>query len=336
MERVSLLLSHLPKQISGQDEPIKLIKTATEFLKSKNITLITSTGQTNWDCILTAALNNHIPVHLIIVEPMTIADVTEQFNCEFKSYEIVGSRELRDKLICSSADCLYPLWIRRGGHIARLISDSAISPRVDLRFDCSTYKFRNSGLKYLSSEISPSVSLLPNNYFWHWTRGKHGVWLGETRRNYCNDILNSDTPPRSGLATLIRILQERKIRASGLHIAGNIPVTSFTSNQPAKSTEMFTWRNDLQQMNFEQYGIGIDEKYAQEKGTIPLQYGKTPDWDTMQTENRWKNENEWRFRGDFVLDDKCWEKMIVVVRKAEEIEQVKKIFNGKVIAFEKN
>jgi hypothetical protein len=336
MERVSLLLSHLPKQISGQDEPIKQLKIAAKFLKSKDITIVTSTGQTHWDCILSAALCDCIPVHLIIVTPMTIADVTEQFNCEFTSYEIVGSRELRDDLVCLRSDCLYPLWIRRGGHISRLISDPAISSRVDWRFDCSAYKFRNSGLKYLSSKISSNISSLPDGYFWHWTRGRHGVWLGETCRDYCNDILNSNAPPRNAIATLIRILQERKIRASGLHIAGNIPVTSFTSNHPTKSTEMFTWRNDLQQMNFEQYGIGIDESYAKEKGTTLLKYGKTPDWNTMQTDNRWKNENEWRFRGDFVLDDECWEKMIVVVRKQHEIEQVKKLFNVKVIAFEEN
>ncbi|MDR1485034.1 MAG: hypothetical protein LBT09_09445 [Planctomycetaceae bacterium] len=332
MNRVSLLFSHLPKQISLRDEPIKRLLAAAAFLKSENVTIITSAGQTHWDCILTAALNCGIGVHLVVAKPMTVAEVSEQFSCEFKMFDVVDSWELRDKFICVNSDCLYPLWLRRNGHISRIISEH--SPRIDLQFDCSSYRFRDSGLKYLLSGLSVSAGLLPDDYLWHWTRGKHGIWAGETRRNYCNDILNSNSPPRNAIATLIRILQERKIRASGLHIAGNIPVTSFTSNHPAKSIEMFTWRKDWQQMNFEPYGIGIAGEYARAKGTELLKYGKIPDWNTMQNDNRWRNENEWRIRGDFLLDDECLDNMIVVVRKPNEIEQVRNFFNGKIVAFE--
>ncbi|MDR2642239.1 MAG: hypothetical protein LBC74_05545 [Planctomycetaceae bacterium] len=332
MERVSLLFSHLPKQISGRDEPIKRLKDAVSFLKTQNVTIITSAGQLHWDCILTAVLNSDIPVHLVVAQPMTVAEISEQFSYEFNSYDVVASWELRDKFICFNSDCLYPLWLRRNGHFSRLVSD--ISSRVDLRFDCSSYRFRDSGLKYILSGWSVAVSLLPDNYLWHWTRGKHGVWTGETYRNYCNDILNSDSPPRNAFATLIRILREKKIRASGLHIAGNIPVTSFTSNHPAKSSTMFTWRTDLQRMNFEPYGIGIAGEYVREKGATSLKYAATPDWDTMQIDNRWRDENEWRIRGDFLLNDECADKMIVVVRKPYEVEQVRKFFDGKIVVYE--
>ncbi|MDR1142021.1 MAG: hypothetical protein LBL62_10035, partial [Planctomycetaceae bacterium] len=72
MKRIALLFSHLPKHVCGRDEPIMRLKTAAAFLKPQNVTAITSAGQTHWDCILTVLLQFDIPIHLVIVKPMTI------------------------------------------------------------------------------------------------------------------------------------------------------------------------------------------------------------------------------------------------------------------------
>jgi hypothetical protein len=87
-------------------------------------------------------------------------------------------------------------------------------------------------------------------------------------------------------------------------------------------------------MNFEPYGIGIPQEIVIEKGAKLLNYGTTPNWDTMQIENRWKHENEWRIKGDFSIENNYINKIIVVVRKKIEIEQVQKIFKGKIISYE--
>ncbi|MDR2756011.1 MAG: hypothetical protein LBC20_09915 [Planctomycetaceae bacterium] len=333
MKRIALLFSHLPKHLCGQDLPIVQLKTAISFLKSQNVTVITSAGQTHWDCILTELLNNNIPVHLVIAKPTTLAEVSEQFSYHFESYTITESCEERDQFICFNAECVYPLWLRKNGHLAQI---TALLPpeRIDKRFDCSLYRFSGSALKYLLREPSAELCLLPDDYLWHWTRGQNGIWKGETRREFCNDLLCSQSPPRNALATLLRILQERKIRAGNGHIAGNIFVTSFTENHPASSAILFTWRKDRQRMNFEPYGIGIPRSYAVSKGVRLLQYGTIPDWDTMQLDNRWKNEHEWRVQGDFLLDDECTKKMIVVVRKTPEIEHIHPVFTGRVAAYE--
>jgi hypothetical protein len=331
MTCVGLLFSHLPKQICGSDIPIRQLRTAMEFLRSRDVTIVTSVGQTHWDCILTASLDCNIPVHVVIVKPMTIDEVVDQFSCEIDSYDVVESWEERDKYICSAVECLYPLWLRRGGHFARMIPGLP-TERLDFRFDCSSYRFRNSGLKYSLQPASEAIRNLPDNYLWHWTRGSNGLWAGETRRNYCNDIFDSQTPPRNGFATLCRILHERKIRASGLHIAGNIPVVSFSANHPAKSDSMFTWRTDWKRMNFEPYGIGIPKNHAHSKGVKPIKYGIIPDWDTMRLDNRWKNEHEWRVKDDFLLDSECMDKMVIAVRKPHEIEQIKSILKGTILA----
>lgn len=333
MKKIALLFSHLPKYLCGRDLPIVQLKTAVLFLKSQNVTVITSAGQTHWDCILTALLDSNIPVHPVIAEPMTIEEVSEQFSYVFESYTMVKSWEERDRFVCFNAECLYPLWLRKNGHLAKII---ALLPaeRIDFRFDCSSYRFPVAGLKYSLREPLAELCLLPDDYLWHWTRGRYGIWNGETRREFCSDLLCSQSAPRNGLATLCRILKERKIRAGGLHIAGNIPVTSFTENHPASSAVLFTWRRDLQQMNFEPYGLGIPREYAYSKGVRQLKYGTTPDWDRMQSDNRWKNEREWRMRGDFLLDDECTKKMIVVVRKSQEIEYIRTIFPGRVVSYE--
>jgi hypothetical protein len=333
MKRVALLFSHLPKHLCGLDLPIEQLKAAVLFLKSQEVTVITSAGQTHWDCILTALLNSDIPVYPVIVAPMTIDEVSEQFSCVFESYAIVQSWEERDRFICFGAERLYPLWLRKNGHLIKIISLLPVE-QIDFRFDCSSYCFPAAGLKYLLREPSVELCSLPDDYLWHWTRGKHGIWDGETRREFCNDLLCSQFAPRNGLATLYRILKERKIRAGNLHIAGNIPVTSFTENHPAFSAVLFTWRRDLQRMNFEPYGIGIPREYAYSKGVRLLKYGVVPDWDTMQSDNRWKDEREWRVRGDFLLNDECTKNMIVVVRKSQETHCIRTIFAGRVVSYE--
>jgi hypothetical protein len=333
MKRIALLFSHLPKHVCGLDEPIMRLKTAAAFLKSQNVTAIASAGQTHWDCILTVLLQFDIPIHLVIVKPMTIEEVSEQFSCAFESYTTLESWEERDRFICFRAECVYPLWLRKNGHLAKI---TALLPaeQIDFRFDCSSYCFPVAGLKYSLREPSAELCSLPDGYLWHWTRGQHGIWNGETRREFCNDLLCSPSAPRNALATLCRILKERKIRAGSLHIAGNIPVTSFTENHPAHSAILFTWRKDLQRMNFEPYGIGIPRDVAVSKGVRLLKYGATPDWDTMQLDNRWKNENEWRVRGDFLLDNECTKNMIIVVRKTQEMECIRTIFSGRVVSYE--
>jgi hypothetical protein len=225
------------------------------------------------------------------------------------------------------------LWLRKNGHLAKI---TALLPadRIDFRFNCSSYRFPAAGLKYSLREPSAELKLLPDNYLWHWTRAQHGIWNGETRREFCNDLLYSPSAPHNGLATLCRILKERKIRAGNLHIAGNIPVTSFTENHPAHSAILFTWRKDLQRMNFEPYGIGIPRNNAVAKGVRLLKYGTTPEWDTMQSDNRWKDEHEWRVRDDFLLDDECTKNMIAVVRKTQETEFIRTVFTGRVVAYE--
>ncbi|MDR3197318.1 MAG: hypothetical protein LBU34_05560 [Planctomycetaceae bacterium] len=335
MKRIALLFSHLPKHLCGQDLPIVQMKAAISFLKSQNVTVITSAGQTHWDCILTALLDNNIPVHPVIVKPMTLEEISEQFSYSFESYTVTESWEERDRFICFNAECVYPLWLRKNGHLAKI---TALLPaeQIDRRFDCSSYRFSGSALKYLLGEPSTELCLLPDDYLWHWTRSKNGVWNGETRREFCNDLLCSQSAPRNALATLLRILQERKIRAGNCHIAGNIFVTAFTENHPACSANLFTWRRDWQRMNFEPYGIGIPRDYACLKGVRLLKYGDVPGWDTMQSDNRWKYEREWRVRGDFLLDDECTKNMIVVVRKTQEIEHIRTIFTGRAAAYEQD
>ncbi|MDR2441033.1 MAG: hypothetical protein LBE12_16860 [Planctomycetaceae bacterium] len=333
MKKIALLFSHFPKHLCGRDLPLLRLKAAVSFLKSQDVTVITSAGQTHWDCILTALLEHHIPVHPVIVKPMTVEEISEQFSCCFESYTIVESWEQRDQFLCFNTDYVYPLWLRKNGHLAQII---ALLPaeRIDFCFDCSSYRFSGSALKYVLHEPSEELRSLPDNYLWHWTRGKNGIWEGETRREFCNDLLSSQSAPRNAFATLYRILKEQKLRAGCQHIAGNIPVTSFTENHPGYSRLLFTWRRDLQRMNFEPYGIGIPRTIACLKGAGPLKYGTTPNWDTMKSENQWKNELEWRIKGDFLLDDECRKKMIVVVRTTQEIELIHTVFSGRVVAYE--
>ncbi|MDR1962155.1 MAG: hypothetical protein LBQ50_00035, partial [Planctomycetaceae bacterium] len=147
MQKVSLLLSHLPKSVCGADTPLEKLKFAVAFLKTQNIQAITSVGQCHWDCILTALIQNGISVHLIIPKPLTLTDIFAQFSFTPQSYTMVDSREERDWLVCSMADKLFPLWLLKNGHFSKLLTRIPVD-KIDWCFDCSRYRFPKLQLKY--------------------------------------------------------------------------------------------------------------------------------------------------------------------------------------------
>jgi hypothetical protein len=131
-----------------------------------------------------------------------------------------------------------------------------------------------------------------------------------------------------------RILNEKKVRSSALNIGNKTPVVCFTQNCPIDMRALFSYRTRKHRMNFEPYGIGVKKEFAAAKGVEPIKYGGKADWNTMNSFENWKEEKEWRCKGDFIFDKECLENSIVVVRKRDEINSIKEIFNGKVIPFE--
>jgi hypothetical protein len=341
MPHASLLLSHLPTQIRGDELPFRTLIQAVEFLQSRGLSAVTSAGQSHWNCILSVLIRHNIPTHIILPKQIPLSYLDEQFPIANNPNNvittvIVSSREQRDRDICEQSDCIIPVWLREKGHLASYVTNVS-GTKIETRFNCSEYNFETP-VKYEVPEPSNEIRLLPSGYIWHWTRAAIGAWSGETEYQYWCDRLFTNNLPHNALMTLIRIIREQRLRASGKHITGNEPVVAFTENHPsspATTETMLRWRQRRHRMNFEPYSIGIPQQDAIARSTKPIKYGGERAWDTMQTGKTWQQEKEWRHQGDFILDDECLKNAIVIVRAKNEIEMVKQFFGGKVYAFGK-
>ncbi|MDR1384114.1 MAG: hypothetical protein LBJ67_09750 [Planctomycetaceae bacterium] len=330
MPLAAILLSHLPTQCCGKDLPISVIRDAADFCADHDFSLVVSVGQHHWDYVLFAAIERRVPIHLIMVK--NDIPVWKQWQITPVSCEIVETAEQRDKRIIEKAETIFPVWIRPKGRLTAILAAMSSGKIIDKRFDCSAYRFSIS-LKYPPFVYSSQLVSLPDLHLWHWTRSSVGKWEEETPQEFCRDVLSSQIYPRNAFETLKRIVQTRRICGCGEHIVNHIPVVSFTQNHPAKNETMLQWRTGKHRMNFEPYAIGIPRESVAARGGEPVIYGNKPDWNTMRKNAVWKNENEWRKRGDLVIDDNIFKEMIIIIYKNEETKEMQKIFAGKIVPF---
>jgi hypothetical protein len=325
----AILLSHLPTQCCASDLPIAVIQKAVDFCAERQFSIVVSVGQHHWDYVLFSALEREIPIHLVVVEKDI--PILRQWQITPTSCEIVQTAEQRDTRIIEKAETIFPIWLRPKGHLAAILS-AKLSGNIDKRFDCSAYRFPTA-LKYPPFVYSPQLLSLPDSYLWHWTRSSIEKWDDETPQEFCRAVLSSPVYPRNAFATLRRIIQTRTIRGRGEYIVNQIPVVSFTQNHPSQNETMLQWRTGKHRMNFEPYAIGFPRELLAARGGEPVIYGGKPAWNTMRKDAVWENENEWRIRGDFIIDNEIAEKMLVIVYQIEEIGEMQKVFSGKIVPF---
>ncbi|MDR1493779.1 MAG: hypothetical protein LBT05_13810 [Planctomycetaceae bacterium] len=330
MPLAAILLSHLPTQCCAKDLPISAIGNAVDFIAGRGFSLAVSVGASHWDYVLFAAIERRVPVHLVVVRKEI--PVWKEWQITPVSCEIVETAEQRDKRILEKADAIFPIWIRPKGRLAAILAATSSEKTIDKRFDCSAYRFSVS-LKYPPFVYSSQLTSAPDSYLWHWTRSSVGKWNDETPQEFCRDVLTSPIYPRNAFATLKRIVQTRILRGCGERIVNRVPVVSWTQNHPAKNETMLQWRTGKHRMNFEPYAIGLPRESFAARGGTPVVYGGKPDWNTMRKDAVWTQENEWRKRGDFTLDDDVLNEMITIVYQNEEIESMRKVFAGKIIPF---
>ncbi len=159
-----------------------------------------------------------------------------------------------DRLLMTAATEIHILRQRRGGVVARLAELHIEDPERYLvpihKSETSSTPSRstkaNSGIRInrqrrsieknsdqtRTSEDRPedhSVFLFPEEWLLHWTRSFCGPWPGQTRSDWLRETVFTEVPAdQSASATLSRILDEQRIRASSAGIRGNYNVVCFT------------------------------------------------------------------------------------------------------------
>ena len=104
------------------------------------------------------------------------------------------------------------------------------------------------------------------------------------------------------------------------------------------------WRARYRQMSFEPYGVGIRREIALSAGIESVQYvdrlsaSSAPDDKGWLRQSRgqksdWRQEKEYRYRGDFALRQIKPEGLVLFCRTNDEAERLRQSFGLKVIPF---
>lgn len=237
----------------------------------------------------------------------------------------------RDLLLAELADRAWRLRVRRDGHTAR--AEEILRQRgariEELCFpDGRTAAKRSAAAeKIVWEDFRPYPPAEKNNWLLHYTRAPNGPWPGEPRPEYIDWLIGA-LAPRTDLDTLVRILAERRLRASGRLVRGRVPVVSFTAAEPRELAGVVSWRRGLGRWNFRPYGVAVRRDILRERCEArPVRYLSPEKMDALPPAEQvfaqpreWAAEKEWRVRGDVRLSELPAEAWRPVVFKAEDLE----------------
>ncbi|MDX9857701.1 MAG: hypothetical protein RBT76_07930 [candidate division Zixibacteria bacterium] len=329
----AILISRQSRYPDGSTGWVRHAALAVDWIRHRGYTLVSSVGLQTWEMITSLGSLARLPMHLHVPcgahdDPSRIdADITAQFALDRRLVSFrwvtvdstaISKHELlqtRDRSVIGAADFLLPVAVRTGGSIESHIATRRPDQLLDRSFhydgqDRSTVK----GYVLEPDRLDPAVESAARGFLIHWTRTSNGPWPGERAVDYYRDVVHSTCYPRSALDTLLRIAHSRLLRPSARHMPGNTPTVSLSGLSPNDAVPLMRWRTRYGQMSFEPYGIGIRESAARRLSVVPVTYYDADNrptglrGDTWMTQSRgritdWRNENEYRHRGDLNFSD---------------------------------
>lgn len=365
-KKAAILNSRQALRPGGDDLWISRSREAIDDAVGRNLQIVASVGMNAWEIPLYFA--SRAGARLVLVVPRNQDDTTEaiqnyycrQFHIEpgkirfhFLTVPRGNARKStfqkeRDLSVIKMADIVYPVSIRPGGNLERLIEEQKTSGVTIARDFQTEYDSRPSECKVIidQARLRPRVNRLLENNLIHWTRGTSAPWPDETSYQYYEDIIDARTRyPRSALDTLKRILSRRNIFASSRHLRKGLRAVSFTGTAPLKAIGLMRWRARYQEMSLEPYGVAVEKQAALDVGVRKVLYGdaamsrnlESADRDYFQNigkEGYWLPEEEYRYIGDFDLALLPEEKVTAVVWKKTDIPEIAEEFKGRIIALE--
>jgi hypothetical protein len=156
-----------------------------------------------------------------------------------------------------------------------------------------------------------SLESFEGDYLSHWTREPRDHWPDRSADNQWDTAFFSGDIPRGPVGTLIRILAQKKILASGRLVRDGLPVCSFTAVPLGEFPSRRKFRKHLARWDFEPFGIAIRRELLESLGARPVHYIRDESvsrispsddgWDVTDPKGEWEQEKEWRIAGDLDL-----------------------------------
>ncbi len=176
------------------------------------------------------------------------------------------------------------------------------------------------------SSQAPIVPVPPATdwmYLTHCTRACAGPWPGQSNDDYLDSLFDaSGDADHSALATLSRIVAQRRLVASSRTIRGRFNVVSFTAVPLDDLARLRVFRAHRSRWDFEPYGLCLRRDWLARRGARPVRYGSDADWHAAADSDRpffqlvrsstsaagsraidWRVEAEWRHVGDLDLSE---------------------------------
>jgi hypothetical protein len=226
----------------------------------------------------------------------------------------------RDALTVAVADRIMALQVRPGGHTERLLTRreaaDGLKP-VAVRAPAETAARPPSPRPVHDNVAVMRPDQVPADWLLHWTRQHDGPWPDEPAARYLDGLIMGDpTSDHSALATLRRIVAQRRLLASTRAIRGGFPVVCFTATPLALLSSRRVFRPHRRRWDFEPFGLCIDAAWLKSIGTRPVIYGDDQLWNRLSCDQRpffqkrnagrshridWSAEHEWRHLGNVDL-----------------------------------
>jgi len=203
--------------------------------------------------------------------------------------------------------------------------------------------------KSQSSTIIAPVVPMPVAETWdfltHFTRHRDGPWPDQDERQFLDAlILGHADADHSAIASLDRMLNQRRIAASNNTIRGGFRVVSFTAVPLPKISRRRVFRIHRGRWDFEPYGLCLRRDWLTARKTKSVEYGDDELWNRMSPSEQpffqiastrrddpqkksidWSEEREWRHLGDVDIDELPADAGLVFVPTLAEAELVANI-----------
>lgn len=367
MKSIAILNSRQNLRPVGSDLWIKNTKLAVQKLTGQNVILLTSVGMKTWEFPVYLAAKYKIKQRIYV--PITIeqknidiiAYYTKQFQLspkltEWYFFEVENLKKdnpffqrERDRLIINDADIIYPISIRQGSTLEQLYGKNESSQVIVNERVTAKYITTKKSYKYEidKDKLNPKIDKRIEGFLIHWTRSANDHWPDEKLYDYYKTIANSKKDyAHSAYFTLIRILSEKRLRASSRHYRKGISAAAFSELKPSEAVNLMKWRARYREMSFEPYGIAIRKKAANKIGVRKVIYGDRkmfdglnevdkPYFQSIGTKGFWVPEKEWRHIGDIDLSKINPNDLKIIVWNREQIYSIKKYSKSDIISLYK-
>ncbi|OQB19064.1 MAG: hypothetical protein BWY17_00224 [Deltaproteobacteria bacterium ADurb.Bin207] len=312
-----VLNSSQPKYPLGSDPWVKATLHAVDEAAALGHTIVASVGLACWELALWRSAQRNARIHVILPllgkqQPNTAAEAwSRSFGLPYDrtTFTWIPTNNpkawwpLRDRIAIRRSDNIVPICLRPSGRLAKELQEAQaeVSPHHAIPWSpkTPTTGWQNR-FPLLIQELWPYGALV------HLTRACSGPWPGESHESYYHDVVAStQTYARSGLATLIRIIREGRIRGSLFRARANRARVCFSACTTREALGLVRFRSRFARYAFEPYAIVLLAGAIQRLKAHPVRYDANESTDLFGQHpgihGVWSAEKEWRVLGDVDL-----------------------------------